>query len=150
MSSRQKLKRIVRLVALRERARDGAQAELAAAQRACETAQARVQGAERRWNEEATKTQDAALDSVHEFGLRRMHLASLRREIELAKEVHEQRLLVERQKIDAAIHAQRELRKMELWGDSEAELLRVEGERADQQLTDELAARIVLHSPSTD
>ncbi len=143
MSNRQKLKRIGRLIELRGRERDRAHGELATAQRATEVATLAVAAADRRWNDEAASDEAAAPNSVHEFGLRRMHLLSLRREVDLAKERREVALNAERLKLEAATHAQRELRKMEIWRESETERQRVESELADQHVTDEMAARIV-------
>jgi flagellar export protein FliJ len=147
MSGRQKLKRIGRLVDVRERERDGAQAELAAAKRATESALAAVQRAEESWNGEASKAAGAAPMAVHEFALQRMHLLTLRRAIDLARADHERAQTHEQAMLEAATAAQRELRKMEIWREAETERQRVERERVDQITTDEIAARGV-HRPA--
>jgi flagellar biosynthesis chaperone FliJ len=81
--------------------------------------------------------------SIHDFAVQRMHLHTLRREADRAQLRHHQACAVEHEKLEATTAAQRELRKMELWSESETEKQRTEHERVDQKTTDEIAARIV-------
>jgi flagellar export protein FliJ len=143
MTGKQRIKRIERLASLRERERDSARGELANAQRATERAERAHEEAENRWVEEVADSESDAPVSIHDFAVQRMHLHTLRREADRAQLRKEQAQAHEQQKLEAATAAQRELRKMELWSESEIERQRTEHERLDQKITDELAARIV-------
>jgi flagellar export protein FliJ len=147
MTEKQRLKRIQRLVDLRERERDSARGELADAQRHAARAQARHESAERRWADEAdAAAEPGEVASMRDFAESRMHLDSLRRVADRASEQRRRAEGEEDRKRDAATEAQRELRKMELWSEAQEDRLRELGLRADQRVTDELAARIVHRS----
>jgi flagellar export protein FliJ len=138
-----RLARIARLLRLRERERDEAQAKLADARRATEAAREDVHRATLRWQEEVARSEADGDVPVSEFALRRMHLQSLRREIDRATARLRSAEAREARELAATTAAQRELRKMEVWSENEANRLRVEEQRRDQGLTDEIAARIV-------
>jgi flagellar export protein FliJ len=141
--SRQRLKRIARLVALRESARDAAQAKLAEARRMTEAARNELAEAETAWRVEADAVAAETALPASEFALRRAHLQWLRRAIDRAAERLRLSEEHEHKELEATTQAQRELRKMEVWSETETARHQLEENRKDQILTDELAARIV-------
>ncbi|MBM4376310.1 MAG: flagellar FliJ family protein [Deltaproteobacteria bacterium] len=146
MSAR-RLERIARLIRLRERARDEAQAKLAEARRATEAARDEVRRATQRWQDEVASADAETAVPMSEFALWRMHLQSLRREVECAATRLDSAERREADELATTTEAQRELRKMELWRESEADRMRTDALRGDQALSDEIAARIVLDRP---
>lgn len=146
--SQRRLARIARLVTIRERERDVAQAMLAEARRATEQAQRAVEEAIRRWEEEAARLDSEPDRPVSEFALGRMHLRSLQHEIERARAHLRSAMEHEAKALETTTAAQRELRKMEVWRENETERVRLEEQRRDQNLTDEFAARIVQNASS--
>lgn len=144
MTGKQRIKRIDRLVSIRERDRDSARGELAEAQRRVDDASRTHAAAEDRWNAEADRTTAAPEQlSIQDFALQRMHLSTLRRDAERAQHRHERAVKDEDKKRELATFAQTELRKMELWSDAERERQRVEAQTRDQKITDEHAAQLV-------
>ncbi len=144
MTGKQRIRRIDRLVSIRERDRDSARGELADAQRRAEDASRSRAAAEDRWQAEAELTAAPPEQlSIQDFALQRMHLSTLRREAERAQHRHERAVKDEDKKRELATFAQTELRKMELWSDTERERQRVEAQSRDQKITDEHAAQLV-------
>jgi len=141
--SRTKLKRIARLATLRERERDTAQARLAEARRATEACRREVAELEERWRAEADSVAAATSLPVSEFALLRAHLQALRRAVVQASLRLAAAEEVEQRELEATTLAQRELRKMEIWNETEVARQQAEENRKDQELTDELTARIV-------
>ncbi len=144
MTKKQRLKRINRLVTIRERDRDSARGELAEATRDAESAKHAHEQAASRWEVEADEV--AAVDSVgsiHEFAEQRRHLNALKREVDRANRQRKEAEAVQDDKRVAATDAQRELRKMELWSEAQAERIRLDDKRRDQKTTDEIASQIV-------
>lgn len=141
--SRAKLKRISRLVGLRERDRDLAQAKLAEAVRGTASARVALDAAREAWRVEAEAAAATNTIQVSEFALLRAHLRSLQRAVELATRRLADAEGREREARDATTLAQRELRKMELWHETESARELAEANRRDQATTDEFAARIM-------
>jgi len=149
MTSKQRLQRINRLVSLKEHRRDEQRGRLAKAQRDTEDARSAREQAENSWQECADDAASAdAPVSIAEFAESRAHLDSLKREVEVAEVKHRKAERRESARRDDACSAQRELRKMELWGENEAEKIRAANARQEQNETNELAARISKRSGS--
>lgn len=140
MTNKQRLDRIQRLVNIRERDRDEKRGALSEAQRQTELARAAQQDAETTWQERAAGVGATTVTSASEFAENRMHLADLKKHAEHRRIAHEEAEQEESERRSDAQDAQRELRKMELWSESEAEKIRKERARQDQIVTDELAA----------
>ncbi len=144
MTKKQRLKRINRLVTVRERDRDSARGELAEATRDAESAKDAHEQAASRWEDQADEVASVEeVRSAHEFAQQRSHLNALRREVDRADRQRQQAEAVQDDKRGAATAAQQELRKMEIWSETQAERIRVDDQRRDQKTTDEIAARIV-------
>jgi len=147
VTNKQRRDRIQRLRNLRERARDEKRGALAKAQQRKEVAQLAHEEAETTWQERAAGIAAPTITNAADFAANRMHLADLKLQAEhhrLEREAAEQE---ESERRDETQVAQRELRKMELWGESENEKIRKEQARRDQILTDEMAAQISLREP---
>ncbi len=138
--SRERLTRIKRLVSVRERYRDSAQAALSDANRRVQHADAEHAEAECSWSERAEAAVQDLPQSVDELVDQRNHLASLRQSADHA--LHRRCRAAEQEdaRRGEALRAQQELRKMELWSGAVAESLRADEARAEQRKTDELAA----------
>jgi hypothetical protein len=140
--TKQKLKRIERLVSLKERRRDVLQGVLAGAERTTRAHWEVLSAAEDRWLREIARAVATGGAQVHEMLAERMHLETLRERADLAH--HEHRRALENQERCAADvrHAERELRQMERWSETVNDALRSAQERRERIDTDELAARI--------
>ncbi|MSP25688.1 MAG: hypothetical protein EXR75_11090 [Myxococcales bacterium] len=144
MTGKQRVKRIERLLSIRERDRDSARGQLADAQRRTEDARIVRSDAEVRWTSEVERTAVPVENaSIQDFALQRMHLNTLRRVADRARLKLEHAATEEDRKRDTATVAQREVRKMELWSDAERERQRVETLSFEQKLSDEHAAQLV-------
>ena len=142
MTDQQRIDRIQRLISLKQRDRDSAQGALADAQRKAAVAADKHREAETRWEDEADDVAELqAADSVREFAERRSHLNALRRKANHADQKRDQSSRTEESKRAEATDAHREVRKMELWSESEVERIRVKTARNDQRATDEIAAQ---------
>jgi len=143
MSDRKKLGRIQRLVWLKERRRDAAQAQLAEARARANAAAERAEDAEQRFEHEAADSDAPPSDTpMSDWMVQRQHVTALGLEAEDAHHVRCQAESTAAERRGEVHHAERELRQMERWSEVEGARAELEGQRREQSATDELAAQI--------
>ncbi len=147
MSDRKRIRRIQRLLKLSETRRDAAQAELARAQAEVDAAQVSTDNAERSLEVGEGRMFRKGGVAVADFADAHAYVRTLR--FAVAQAHQEQRVAEDRasERRDEATGAHREVRKMEIWGESTVERARAEEARTDQRDTDELAARLAGRQP---
>lgn len=144
MTDRKRLGRIKRLVWLKERRRDAAQAHLAQAQAEAQAAAQRADDAEQRFEEQAAADSDAPPSSapLSDWIVQRQHVTDLGLQAEGAHAERRQAESTAAERQGDVHHAERELRQMEKWSEVEKARAELEGQRREQGATDELAAQI--------
>ena len=136
-----RLERIERLVAVRQRQLDIVRDKLAEAQRELARASQEASDAEAAWHRRACEAAPAAA-TISEMMAERAYLETLRNRAEQSR--HELKEATSRHcaRREAVCTAHRELRRLELWSEQVAETLRQEAGRKERMREDELAARV--------
>lgn len=141
MNMASRVKRVEQLLALRERALEGARAALATAQRATAAAITAHTAAEQAWSGRSEQIAGARFTSVVELSDAHAHLRTMR----MAADEAAGHVQIARAREDDAraecVRAERERRKLEVWRDKLAALERQAEARRERLATDELAAR---------
>lgn len=143
MTDRQRIRRIQRLLKLSETRRDAAQAALARAQLEVDAATVVMGQAEQRLEDGAERVRRSEGVNAADFADAYAYLRTLRFQVERAREDVDAAQREADLRRGAATGAHREVRKMEIWGESTEERVRVEESRVEQQANDELAARLI-------
>lgn len=142
MSERARLRRILRLQRVSEVRRDAAESALARAEAEEDEARRAVAAAEQLAQAGAERFAGIEAIAVAEMADAHAYVRALQHHVawarEQASEAHAQ---TQARRGDAA-DAHREVRKMEIWGESAAERQRLEENRVEQRNNDELAARL--------
>ncbi|MEM1029386.1 MAG: hypothetical protein AAF928_04025 [Myxococcota bacterium] len=139
MSDEGKRGRIARLVWLKERRRDAAQAYLAKAEAEARAAAEAAEQAEQRFEDAA---EDPSAGPLSAWIVARQHVTSLGVQAAGAQTARRSAEEEAGARRSQAHHAERELRKMERWSEAERARARVAGQRKEQGATDELAAQL--------
>jgi len=145
VTDKKKLGRIQRLVWLKERRRDAAQAHLAKARAEAAAAAERADRAQQRFEQQAEQQVEQHDDvdaSVSDWVVQRQHVTGLGIQADGAHVERQQAEDVATERRGDVHHAERELRKMEKWSEVEEARAELESQRLEQGATDELAAQI--------
>jgi dTMP kinase len=136
-----KRKQIDTLLDVRGRAAEQARAAVAKAKREADLATRTHEEAERTWMSTALKEAEAKHRTMDDLMLGRARLEGLRKLADVARARALEARKIEEMKNGEASHAERELRKIELWRDKADEAIRIEEARLERIQTDAFAAR---------
>jgi flagellar biosynthesis chaperone FliJ len=146
------LKRIRTLVRLREQSVTAAQAAAATARRQEMSAAKRAEEMSDSWRARAAQLSDERTLSAGDFADAHAHLQALDRSAARARAEHAQQAAEADQAKLVWVDAERELDKVERWGDNVETRQRAESSRAERREEDAIAARIRrgTHDPSAE
>ncbi|MEZ4440222.1 MAG: hypothetical protein R3B72_14090 [Polyangiaceae bacterium] len=135
------LKRIQRLVELRKRGSDAAQAALAQAKRQAAVAEQMRLQAEQAWRHRAQELAGTREMSAADFAHAHAHLQSLDARAQQARDAELAEAAAVRERHSEAVRADQELQKTERWSDRVETRIRQQSDRAERLRDDEIAAR---------
>jgi len=138
--SKTRMRRIRRLVKLRERCLNVARGHLSDATRQERSARMVHERAEDSWGRRADEVVDSPPDSVGDMAEQREHLRALRDDVERARAKWSDAASTESQRRDEVLEARRELEKMERWSEEVGEAMRLAEAKRERVESDAVAA----------
>lgn len=136
-----RMKRIKKLVDLRERHVDAAQAEKIRADQQAALAAKRAEEASDSWRARAAALASEEAMSMADFAAASAHLQALDASAKAAEQHRDQQVAEAAERREKLVAARRELEKTERWSDNVHERERAERARAERRVEDEIAAR---------
>ena len=136
-----RMRRIKKLVDLRERHVDSARAEKLRAEKEATLAARRAEEASDSWRARAAALAGERAMSVADYAAASAHLQTLDATAKAAEQQHQAQIAALAERREQLVSARRELEKTERWSSNVAEREQAERTRAERRAEDEIAAR---------